>query len=457
MIILQMSISASTLVLFIIVMRAILLNKLPKKTFIILWDVALFRLLIPISVPSQFSVFTLIKNLTSLLTVQSTSITVPNMGMVETIPVTGDTVANDTLQMVVSPLLILWIVGMLTVALFITITHLRCRQSYKMALPIKNDFLTKWEKEHPTRRTIEIKQSDKITAPLTYGILHPVILLPKSMNGADECKMQYVLAHEFVHIKRFDVLLKYLLAATLCIHWFNPLIWAMYVLANRDIEISCDEVVVKIFGETIKSAYALTLINLEEKKSRLNPLCNNFSKNAIEERITSIMKIKKTSIMGLVFALVLVVGTTTVFATSAEQDKSRIIPSYVSMSDDENVELSLPVFTTNNIMLNKNLAAYEHDIPVNGTVIYKLPAASKKWFSESETYTINLKIVDRNFDYGQGTHIGYVSDGTRTQLFSGQIKKTVSVDFIVPKDGEYEFYVECASSDPLLVESIRIN
>lgn len=333
MCILQMSVSASILILFIIVIRAVLLNKLPQKTFIILWVVALFRLLIPISVPSQFSVFTLIKNLTSLSAAQNIGVSSPNMGIAETIPDVGAAVTNGTLQMAVAPLVILWLVGMFVVALFITITHLRCRQSYKMALPIENAFLANWKKEHPTRRTIQIKQSDKITAPLTYGILCPVILLPKSMNNADACKLQYVLAHELIHIKRFDVLLKCLLAASLCVHWFNPLVWVMYVLANRDIEISCDEAVVKMFGETTKSAYALTLISLEEKKSRLNPLGNNFSKNAIEERITSIMKIKKASLAGIAFALALVAGTSTVFATNAVADATPKLPENVKLVD----------------------------------------------------------------------------------------------------------------------------
>ena len=67
----------------------------------------------------------------------------------------------------------------------------------------------------------------------------------------------------------------------------------MYVLANRDIELSCDETVVQIFGETMKSAYAMMLIGMEEKKNKITPLCNSFSKNAIEERIVSIMKMKK--------------------------------------------------------------------------------------------------------------------------------------------------------------------
>lgn len=90
----------------------------------------------------------------------------------------------------------------------------------------------------------------------------------------------------------------------------------MYILANRDIEIACDETVVRIFGESNKSSYALALIELEEKKSGLAPLFVNFSKNVFEERIVSIMKIKKTTMIGMITALALIAGTTAVFATS---------------------------------------------------------------------------------------------------------------------------------------------
>ena len=129
--------------------------------------------------------------------------------------------------------------------------------------------------------------------------------------------MQYVLTHEYVHIRRFDSITKLVLIVVLCVHWFNPLVWAMYILANRDIELSCDEAVIRLFGEDTKAAYARTLIGMEETRSGLTPLCNNFSKNAIEERITAIMKIRKVSMLSLVLALALVVGVTTGFATSA--------------------------------------------------------------------------------------------------------------------------------------------
>jgi hypothetical protein len=148
-----------------------------------------------------------------------------------------------------------------------------------------------------------------------------VVLLPKSADRTDIARLRYVLAHEFTHIRRFDVLKKWMLAAALCVHWFNPLVWVMYILANRDVELSCDENVVRTSGEKTKSAYALTLIGLEEQRSGLSPLVSNFAKSAIEERIVSIMKIRKTSLVGILLAVVLVAGTTTAFATSGVNGK----------------------------------------------------------------------------------------------------------------------------------------
>lgn len=92
--------------------------------------------------------------------------------------------------------------------------------------------------------------------------------------------------------------------------WFG-----LYILTNRDIELSCDEKIVLTFGETMKSTYALTLIGLEEKKSGFSPLSTNFAKNAIEERIIAIMKYKKTTITAIVLSVLLVVGMTSAFAT----------------------------------------------------------------------------------------------------------------------------------------------
>lgn len=95
----------------------------------------------------------------------------------------------------------------------------------------------------------------------------------------------------FRSIYRYDTVTKLIVTLALCIHWFNPFVWVMYILFNRDIELACDESVIRQFGEKSKSAYSLMLINMEATKSGLLPFCNNFSKNAIEERITAVMKI----------------------------------------------------------------------------------------------------------------------------------------------------------------------
>jgi len=324
MTILQMSLSASILIMVVIVIRALALHKLPKKTFLALWGIVLCRLLIPFSIQSQFSIYTLVEKIGSGIMEQNGT-TTPNTRMFPTFidnagitQNTGATLQTTSPAVNLSPIMLIWIVGCIACALFFIVTHLHCRREYKTALPIQNSFVNKWKQEHFIKRTVQIRQSDKIAAPLTYGIWKPIVLLPKTTDYTDERRLQYILAHEYAHIKRFDTLLKWVLAAVLCIHWFNPLVWVMYILSNRDIELSCDETVVRIFGETIKSAYALALIGLEEKKSRFNPLCNNFSKNSIEERIKAIMKIKKTSLVGIILALLLVVGTSTAFVTSAQ-------------------------------------------------------------------------------------------------------------------------------------------
>ena len=103
----------------------------------------------------------------------------------------------------------------------------------------------------------------RISSPLTFGVLRPDILVPKKTDWTDETALRYVLEHEFVHIQRFDVLSKLLLIAAVCVHRFNPLVWVMYVLANRDLELSCDETVLRRFGGDIRAAYARVLIRME--------------------------------------------------------------------------------------------------------------------------------------------------------------------------------------------------
>ena len=323
----EMSISASLLILAIVVIRALAIHKLPKATFLALWGVAVCRLLIPFTIESPVSIFSIFDKLLGFSPEQpSVSITsfIPLPQAVVIHPLIGP-IEQNSAALTLNLAFIVWIIGLITCVLFFVITHIRYSREFKASLPIDNAFILEWQRTHKLMRTVQIRQFDRINAPLTYGILRPVILLPKTMNMADEKQLEYVLTHEITHIKRFDSLWKWLLAASLSIHWFNPMVWVMYVLANRDIELFCDEAVIHKSGATQKSSYALTLITMEEKRSIYAPLCNNFSKNAIEERIRAIMKLKKPSIIGITAAFIIIIGVTVIFVTTRPRSNALAI------------------------------------------------------------------------------------------------------------------------------------
>ena len=324
--ILDMTLAASPMIVTVVIIRALAMNKLPKKTFIALWCVVLCRLFIPFAIPFRYSIHSMTSRVVSETPIPNFLINPGNAPILPAMdfapgtdaPNAGAIPGQGSFLAQLSPYTLIWIAAAVFLGLFFVGMHIRCRTDYRMALPVRNTFIADWMKQHPLKRAVQIRVSDKIAAPLTYGVLRPVILLPKCLDWTDEKNLRYILAHEFTHIRRFDIMKKWLLVAAVCVHWFNPLVWVMYILANRDIELSCDETVVRSFGETMKSSYALALIGMEERRSRLFPLSNSFSKNATEERIRAIMKIQKKSMIAITVALLMVVGVTTVFATSAQ-------------------------------------------------------------------------------------------------------------------------------------------
>ena len=315
---LQMSFTGGILILAVIVIRALAINMLPKKAFNALWWISVVRLMIPFSIPSAFSVYSLMGS------------HAPGNGSqaIRVLPIWASGQAAsmpDSITNAVSTWTVVWAAGVLVCAVFFSLAYWKCRKEFQTSIPVGNDFTENWLSVHQQGRRISIRQSGRFSAPLTYGVLHPVILMPTSTKWENTDSLEYVLAHEYVHIRRFDSIRKLVLIVVLCVHWFNPLVWVMYILANRDIELSCDEAVVRFFGENTKAAYARALISMEETRSGLTPLCSSFSKNAIEERITAIMKIKKTTVFSLVLAGFIVVGTATAFATSANAQQAESV------------------------------------------------------------------------------------------------------------------------------------
>ena len=321
--ILQMSIPASVLIISIFIIRAIALNKIPKTTFLILWGIALARLLIPVSISSQFSIYTVVNHFLKShenISIPTTTNTVPTDYFAKETVVPVQQI-EPTLQSQLSEIpaaTIVWFTGAFILLMFFIIIHIRNYKELRFSWPVsEDDFFTDWRKKHKSIRSIAILQSDRITTPLAVGLIKPRIILPHSINMKDKQLLQYVLTHEYYHIRRFDALIKILLMFALCTHWFNPLVWFMLVFVNRDLELTCDEMVVRHFGADVKTAYAYSLIHMAEQQSKLTPLYSGFSKNVAEERVKSIMKIKKASFASIIIACLLLIGVTTAFATSA--------------------------------------------------------------------------------------------------------------------------------------------
>lgn len=214
----------------------------------------------------------------------------------------------------------IWVVGSILCAVAFALIYWRSHRKFRESLPIDNEFVAEWISQQRLRRPLQVRSSDQITTPVSYGVFRPVILLPKTFDWSNRQGLVYVLTHECMHIRHFDSVTKLLIIAAVCLYWFNPLVWAMYVLANRDIEFATDAAVIRRCGTDARSSYALTLISMAEAKSSPAPLCNHFSKNVIEERITAVMTMKKTPWISLAVSAVLLTGTTMAFATTPQTD-----------------------------------------------------------------------------------------------------------------------------------------
>ena len=308
---LEMSFTGGCLIAAVLLVRAVSIHRLPKGMLPLLWWIVLGRLLLPFRLPSPTSVYTAAHELGSRLEFSRPGILLNGAG--ETAQSTQAAASGFPIPGQV----LLWAAVALGIALFFLITHLRGLRRCQVSLPEEDPFVLAWMAWHPLRRPVQVRCSDRIDAPFTYGLLKPVILLPKKLDREDTEKVAFVLAHELAHIRRLDALAKWLLAVCLCLHWFNPLVWVMYLLANRDLELACDEAVVRLYGQSVRADYARTLVALEEKRSHFAPLCSGFAKNALEERILAIMKHKKATAAGIAAAAVVVVVLVAVFATNA--------------------------------------------------------------------------------------------------------------------------------------------
>lgn len=316
MTLLERGAAGAVLILVIALLRAAMGRALPRRALGALWWAASLRLLLPWEAPCRLSVYNLFAAKT-----RTPALRPAGGGVaVRLLPgtVTGGGAAAPVIPAApaapaVSPWALVWLAGSLLLALWLAASYLRCRRKFRTSLPAEGEFAARWREDHPR---IDLRVSDRVASPLAYGLLRPVILLPKGMDRGDETALGHILAHEYEHIRHLDGLTKLVLAAALCVHWWNPAVWLMACLANRDLELACDGAVVRRLGDP--AAYARTLLAVEEARAGL---CPRFAQSPVEERIKMMMKFqsKRVPVLATVCALLLAACVTTAFATSARE------------------------------------------------------------------------------------------------------------------------------------------
>lgn len=338
----EMSVYGGIMILAIALIRALLKSRLPKRAFVILWLAAIFRLILPFELPFAGSVYTLVglfrQDKTAEAPVIEDVAVQSGDGIVEyyfngyrqyprvEASPEPSSAADDGIELPWERIVYFTVAAGL--AGYFGVSYVRNLRKFRSSLPISEEYTARWRRDLGIPEGIRIRQSDEISAPLTYGVFRPVILLPKLILGGKDSEskrmlLDFALTHELTHIRRFDPAIKLLAVAVCCVHWFNPCVWLMAWLLNRDIELSCDERVVSVFGCDSRADYANALISLEEKRSGV-PIYTGFCRNAVQERITAIMKTKKLGIISALAACLVVACTVGVFATSA--DKPDVAP-----------------------------------------------------------------------------------------------------------------------------------
>lgn len=333
----EMSFTGGVMILAVLLVRALFLYRLPKRIFLLLWLMVILRLTLPFSIPSPYSVYAVLGigesqdagvadeklNGESFkeeeISVKGIADDFSGRDSEEIMAKTGIFSLPSVIEKWVQPLSlweILRALGTLVCGLVFFIIYYRCAREFRMSMPVEDEFPGKWLEEHRLRRKIGIRQSDRVETPITYGLIFPVILFPRNIDWEEE-GLNFILEHEWLHIRRFDNLFKLALTGVVCLHWFNPLVWVMYLVCNRDIELSCDEAVMRSLGEEKRAEYAMTLIRMEEKRNRMVPFSSAFGRNVMKERIGGIMRVRKITFITGVLGLFLVGGITTAFATSA--------------------------------------------------------------------------------------------------------------------------------------------
>ena len=308
----NMSISASYIVLAILLLR-LFMKKAPKWISVALWGVVGLRLICPISIESILSLIPsaetvspdiMTGNLSEPFYVDSyidTGFSGVNNTIAPIISGSSVTVAPEKevnlLKFLIPICAILWLVGILAMVIYTLVSYLKLKKSIGAAVLYKEN----------------IYQSENVASPFILGIIKPRIYLPFSIS---EQSAEHVIAHEKAHLRRKDHLWKPLGFLLLAVYWFNPLMWLGYILLCRDIELACDEMVIKALDCDARADYSEALLRCGVKRKSIAACPLAFGEVGVKARIKSVLNYKKPAFWIIIVALVLCVVIAICFLTN---------------------------------------------------------------------------------------------------------------------------------------------
>ena len=290
---LRINLVASFVILIVLAARLIL-KRAPKVFSYALWAIVLIRLLIPVSIPSPVSVIP---------DTPAASGAVINSALPEIEFETlrdreqnyyeSQNTSSEDVQVYVSrtvePMVYLslaWLVGIAGMLLYNGISYLKIRKKVRIAVPLRDN----------------IWIADDIKSPFVIGFIRPKIYLP---NNLGEQEQEYIILHEQHHIRRLDHVIKTLAFLALTIHWFNPLVWIAFVLACKDMEMSCDEAVIRKLGENVRADYSASLLTLATGHRIIAGTPLAFGEGDTKGRIKNLAKWKKPAVWVLVLTIII--------------------------------------------------------------------------------------------------------------------------------------------------------
>ena len=315
----QMLISSSMFIGLVLLAHACLKNRIPGRIYVILWEIALLRLILPLKIP-------ILPNISNHIATFSTS----------TVPLTTGNIEKN--------FLIIWGIGFSISLITVLGSYYKERMILAQSLPTEIDFA-----KVGISYNVPIRISDRILSPVVYGTWNPCVVLPKSMNYDNLKLLRNILLHEKVHIFWKDNLVKSLAVFIFCLYWFDPFVWILYYFLSRDMEFACDEEVISKMDYENRKDYALCIYEMADYDARVFSASNRFGRNPVKERIVKVMKFKKHTnfiiILAMVFTTVSAIG---VFASN-ENDKTEIdIIQEISPEIDQTSDITEDDFSDGN-------------------------------------------------------------------------------------------------------------